>query len=218
MIRYLKLIIYFLFFFTSYVLLSQIITPFETWNSNDLRLSNSAKELKELSFQEKKVIFYINLARINGNMFVETYLKDYMEDVKIPKNNYYKSLVKTLKGQPRLSVLTPNKELIDECIQHAQEMGRLGKKGHRSEELESFEERIKSFNTKFNKVKESNQYGEPDALAIVIDLLIDDEQESLRHRKMLLDPEANYVGVGIRAHKKYIVNTSVLVGSAVEEN
>lgn len=217
MTNYLKSVIYIVFLFFSSTAFSQKVIPFDSWNSNDLRIANSAKDLKELSFQEKKVIFYINLARINGSLFVETYLKDYMEDVKIPKNNYYKSLVKTLKEQPRLSVLIPNQELIDECIQHAQEMGRLGKKGHRSEKFESYEERMKSFTTKFNKVKESNQYGEPDALAIVIDLLIDDEQESLRHRKMLLDPEAEYVGVGIRAHKKYMINTSVLVGSEAEE-
>lgn len=85
MINYFKTVIYILTFLSSSVLFAQKITPFDTWNSNDLRMANSAKELKELSFQEKKVIFYINLARINGSLFVDTYLKDYMDDVKIPK-------------------------------------------------------------------------------------------------------------------------------------
>ena len=212
MTNYLKSVIYIVFFCFSSVIFAQKITPFETWNSSDLRIANSAKDLKALSFQEKKVIFYINLARIDGKLFVETYLKDYMDDVKIPKNKYYKSLVKTLSEQPKLPILLPDDDLFNEAIKHAKEMGRLGKKGHRSGEFESFGERMKPLEKKFKKIKESNQYGFPDALSIVVDLLIDDEQESLRHRKMLLDPELTHVGVGIRAHKKFMINTSILLG------
>lgn len=218
MSNYLKSVIYILSLTLSSGIFAQKITPFDTWRANDLNIANSAKELKELSFEEKKVIFYINLARINGALFVSTYLSDYMDDMKVPKNKFYKSLVKTLKEQPQLNKLVPNKELIDECIRHAKDMGRLGKKGHRSGNAESFGERMNSFNNKFDRVKESNQYGFADALSIVVDLLIDDEQESLRHRKMLLDPSAEFIGVGIRAHKKYMINTSILVGSETASN
>lgn len=211
--NYLKPIIYFLLFFATPNLFAQKITPFETWSDNDLSIANSAKNNKELSFQEKKVIFYINLARINGRLFTETYLKDYMDDVKIPKNKYYKSLVKTLKEQPRLPILTTDVDLFNEAVKHAKEMGKSGRKGHRSGDFESFGERMAPLQKKFKKVKESNQYGFPDALSIVVDLLIDDEQESLRHRKMLLDADLFYIGVGIRAHKKFMINTSILMGS-----
>ena len=61
-------------------------------------------------------------------------------------------------------------------------------------------------------MKESNQYGFPDALSIVIDLLIDDDMESLIHRKTLLHKELKYVGIGIRSHKKYRINSSLLFG------
>lgn len=210
--NYLKPLIYLLLFFTSTTLFAQKITPFETWSDNDLSIANSAKNNKELSFQEKKVIFYINLARINGRLFAETYLKDYMDDVKIPKNKYYKSLVKTLKEQPRLPILTTDVDLFNEAVKHAKEMGKSGRKGHRSGDFESFGERMAPLQKKFKKVKESNQYGFPDALSIVVDLLIDDEQESLRHRKMLLDADLFYIGVGIRAHKKFMINTSILMG------
>ncbi|HRP59913.1 MAG TPA: hypothetical protein PK833_06450, partial [Vicingus sp.] len=84
-----KHIIYFFLFFTTSTLFAQKITPFETWSDNDLSIANSAKNFKELSFQEKKVIFYINLARINGSLFADTYLKEYMDDAIIPKNKYY---------------------------------------------------------------------------------------------------------------------------------
>lgn len=192
---------------------AQKITPFASWNYNDLRRANTGKELKELSFQEKKVIFYINLARMNGKLFANTYLKDYMDEVRIPKNKFYRSLIKDLKELPQMEPLIPQDDLIKESIKHAKEMGKLGKKGHRSSDAESFTERMKKFNEKFDKIKESNQYGFPDALSIVVDLLIDDGQESVRHRKMLLDPELQFIGVGIRSHKKYMINTSILLAN-----
>lgn len=190
----------------------QKITPFKTWNTEVLAKANSARSSESLSFQEKKVIFYINLARINGKLFVDTYLKDYMEDVRIPKNKYYRSLINTLKEQNPLPPLLPQEDLIKESIKHAKEMGRTGKKGHRSANQKSFDERMKKFRLKYKKIKENNQYGYPDALSIVIDLLIDDDKESLIHRKTLLHKNLKYIGVGIRAHKKYQINTSLLFG------
>lgn len=191
---------------------SQKITPFSSWKSSDLAKANTARTHKDISFQEKKVIFYINLARIDGKLFVETYLKDYMDDVRIPKNKYYRSLVKTLKEQTTLPPLLPQDDLIKEAQKHAKEMGRTGKKGHRSASSKSFDERMKKLKKKYIKLKENNQYGYPDALSIVIDLLIDDDKESLIHRKTLLHDDLKYVGVGIRAHKKYRINTSLLFG------
>ena len=91
-------------------------------------------------------------------------------------------------------------------------MGKTGKKGHRSANHKSFEERTKKLKKKYIKIKENNQYGFPDALSIVVDLLIDDDIESLRHRKTLLHKSLKYVGVGIRSHKKYQINTSLLFG------
>ncbi len=191
---------------------SQKITPFNSWEKRDLAKANSARRTEGISFQEKKVIFYINLARMNGGLFVDTYLKDYREDVRIPKNKYYKSLVKTLKEQKALPPLQPQEDLFKEAINHAKEMGKTGKKGHRSANHKSFEERTKKLKKKYIKIKENNQYGFPDALSIVVDLLIDDDIESLRHRKTLLHKSLKYVGVGIRSHKKYQINTSLLFG------
>ena len=149
---------------------------------------------------------------MNGKLFAETYLKDYMDDVRLPKNKYYRSLVNTLTEQDSIPPLEPQDDLFKEAIQHAKEMGRLGKKGHRSEDSKSFEERMEKFKNKYKTIKECNQYGYPDALSIVIDLLIDDDKESLIQRKALLHPELKYIGIGIRSHKKYEINTSILMG------
>ncbi len=191
---------------------AQKITPFESWKTKDLAIANSARTLKDVSFQEKKVIFYINLARMNGKLFAETYLKDYMDDMRLPKNKFYRSLVKTLAEQDSMPPLEPQDDLFKEAIQHSKEMGRLGKKGHRSEDSKSFEERMEKFKNKYKIIRECNQYGYPDALSIVIDLLIDEDKESLNQRKALLNSELKYIGIGIRSHKKYEINTSILMG------
>tara|TARA_R110001592_G_scaffold76385_1_gene230539 strand:+ start:2818 stop:3462 length:645 start_codon:yes stop_codon:yes gene_type:complete len=214
MLSYLKSIFLIAFIVSEgQLLIAQKITPFSSWDAHDLRKANSAKNIKDLSFQEKKVIFYINLARMDGELFAETYLKDYMDDVRIPKNKYYRSLIAMLKEQEGMEPLEPKNDLISEAIKHSKEMGRVGKKGHRSADAKSFSERMEKFKSQYNKIKESNQYGYPDALSIVVDLLIDDDQESLRHRKMLLDPELKFIGVGIRNHKKFRINTSVLLAN-----
>ena len=212
MAKLISLIILFVFSLFPSNCYAQKITPFNSWKSRDLAIANSARRIPEVSFQEKKVIFYINLARMNGGLFVDTYLKDYREDVRIPKNKYYKSLVKTLREQNSLPVLLPQEDHFKEAIKHAKEMGRTGKKGHSSANHKFFDERMKKFKKKYKKMKECNQYGYPDALSIVIDLLIDDGIESLTHRRKLLHKDLKFIGVGIRSHKKYRVNTSILLG------
>jgi uncharacterized FlaG/YvyC family protein len=207
-----KLVFVLIFLAISTASFAQKITPFHSWKTRDLAKANSARRVEDVSFQEKKVIFYINLARMNGGLFVDTYLKDYREDVRIPKNKYYRSLVKTLREQDALPPLQPQEDLFKEAIKHAKEMGRTGKKGHRSANHKSFDERMKKLKKKYEKMKESNQYGYPDALSIVVDLLIDDDTESLIHRKALLHKDLKFVGIGIRSHKKFRINTSLLFG------
>ena len=212
-----KFIVVLLFLLNSFNFSAQKITPFNSWNTQDLSKANSARTLKDIYFQEKKVVFFINLARMNGNLFVETYLKDYIEDVRVPRNKYYRSLIRTLKEQTPLTPLLPQDDLFKEAIKHAKEMGRTGKKGHSSANHQLFEVRMRRFKKKYKKMKESNQYGFPDALSIVINLLIDDDVEALTHRRSLLHKDLKYVGVGIRSHKKYQINTCILFGGDLIE-
>lgn len=179
-----------------------------------LVLANTGKSLNSLTTREKKVILLINLARMNGELFVENYLNEYVKKNKVRKNKYYKSLVNTLNQQASLPALQPQNDLIEESINHAKELGYSGKIGHRSRNL-SFAERMSRFNDKYKKVKEVNQYGDLDALSIVVHLLIDDDKKSLIQRKKILNKEAKYIGVGCRAHKVYRINTTILLGNGL---
>jgi hypothetical protein len=181
------------------------------WDNNTLKQANTAIKYEGLTFQEKKIIYYINLVRMNGPLFAETYLKDYLQDWKVPRTKYVRSLIKTLKELPPLPPLQPADDLIKEAKKHAKEMGKSGKKGHRSIDGKGYSERIAILKEKYTKVKELNQYGLPEALEIVIDLLLDEQVESLTHRKALLTPEYKYIGVGLTYHKKWGTNCSILL-------
>ncbi len=183
----------------------------QTWEPATLKKANTAIKNEQLTFQEKKVIYYINLVRMNGALFAETYLKDYLHDWKVPRTKYVRSLIKTLKELPPLPPLQPADDLIKEAKKHAKEMGKSGKKGHRSADGKGFAERMAKLKEKYKKVKEINQYGFPEALDIVIDLLLDEGVESLIHRRALLTPDYQYIGVGLTFHKKWTTNCSILL-------
>tara|TARA_Y100000589_G_scaffold78695_1_gene72404 strand:+ start:8450 stop:9097 length:648 start_codon:yes stop_codon:yes gene_type:complete len=183
----------------------------QTWDPKTLKQANTAIKYEGLTFQEKKVIYYINLVRMNGALFAETYLKDYLHDWRVPRTKYVRSLIKTLKELPSLPPLQPDDDLIKEAKKHAKEMGKSGKKGHRSLDGKGYTERMTKLKEKYKKIKELNQYGLPEALEIVIDLLLDEGVESLTHRRALLTPKYQYIGVGLTYHKKWGTNCSILL-------
>ena len=84
-----------------------------------------------------------------------------MDDVRIPKNKYYRSLINTLEKQDPLPPLYPQDDLIKESIKHAKEMGRTGKKDHRSANQKSFDERMKKFRLKYKKIKKKQSIWMP---------------------------------------------------------
>jgi len=55
-------------------------------------------------------------------------------------------------------------------------------------------------------IAENCDYGSTEPLEIVMSLLIDDGIASLGHRKNILHPGLNYVGIAIEKHKTYGVN------------
>jgi uncharacterized protein YkwD len=59
---------------------------------------------------------------------------------------------------------------------------------------------------KYTEVGENIYYGPYTPLEIVIQLLIDDGIEDLGHRKNLLSPKFNSIGVAIKPHKTYEYN------------
>jgi hypothetical protein len=45
------------------------------WTGEELAMANTAKDVDYLSDEEKKIIFYMNLARMDGTRFFNTYFQ-----------------------------------------------------------------------------------------------------------------------------------------------
>lgn len=168
------------------------------WAPSLLKSANTGEKINYLTATEKEVIYYINLVRSNPALFEKTYLKKFLDSAKI-NNNFTKTLIKTLKETKALPLLEPSKVLFDEAKSHAVKFGKSGKIGH-----DNFADRMKSIKGQFGDlVAENCDYGNSNALDIVISLLIDEGDSNFGHRKNILDPNFKFIGVSIQPHKKY---------------
>lgn len=187
------------------------------WEKTVLEKCNTAKDIGYLSKAEKEVIFYLNLVRTNPSLFADTYLKQYVDTAQISKNNYLKSLYSDLYAMPSVCVLIPKFDLFELAKRHAIDMGTHGKVGHVSSNNSSLIQRAKSVTHPYSLVQENCQYGLNNPLAIVIDLLIDQDIVDVGHRKSLLDKNARYIGTAIRRHKVYEYNCVIELGGELKK-
>ncbi|MBI2968530.1 MAG: hypothetical protein HYY40_12070 [Bacteroidetes bacterium] len=188
----------------------------EKWNDKKYDSANSANDAEYLTQGEKQVIFYTNLARMNGPLFAETYLQKYLDSAGMEENSWVQSLRKDLRKLSPLSPMKPEKELFNEAYKHARGMGEAGRTGHSSPSGESFGRRMKKLQGEYDMVAENCQYGNDDPLSIVIDLLIDEGVSGNGHRMNMLDPNMQYIGVSIQPHKKYGYNCVMDFGGREE--
>lgn len=182
------------------------------WDSLVLEKANTAKDTRYLKDEEKQVIFYTNLARTNGKLFAETYLKWYMESEGLSSNSYIQSLEQNLKNVQDLPMLVPDKYLYDIARNHAVKSGKSGQQGH-----QGFKKRFRRLDRSYLYFGENCYYGRDNPLVIVIKLLIDDEVPDLGHRMNMLEPLYNSIGISIMPHKIYGYNCVMDFGMKREE-
>ena len=169
-----------------------------SWDVKTLEKANTAKNINYLTSEEKKVIQYCNLVRLNPKLFLETFAKSYLDSTK-ENNSYTKSLIKTLKSAKSSDALSPSENLYLLAKGHAIDFGKKGKTGHGN-----FDKRFMKMIQECNcTVGENCDYGNNKALDIVMSLLIDNDVPDLGHRINILDPQYRNIGVSIQAHKKY---------------
>ena len=198
----------FLFLCFSSVLHGQVLfTPVE------MGAANTAGSVSYMSDEEKKVVQYMNLARMDGDKFYQSFIPEFLEyynstfsDKILPNNKYLVSLKADLKKVKGYVVLQPFKNLYLSATFHAQDMGKLGMTGHNSSDGTDGGKRIKRFYPNASCWSENCSYGMGSAINIVCQLLIDDGVSSLGHRTNILKSVQKKVGVGIAPHKNYRYN------------
>jgi len=180
---------------------------FRKWDESVLNRANTAVHAEFLNEDEKKVIFITNLARADGPLFAETFLKQYMILKDMKGNKYTRSLFRELQEVKDLPMLLPEKELYNVARDHATRSGMKGFEGHKG-----FKNRYGPVMTKYMEVGENIYYGKYTAEEIVLQLLIDEGIEDLGHRKNILNPRFNSIGVSIKPHKSYSYNCVMSFG------
>lgn len=171
--------------------------PYAQWTKEELEKANTAKNVSYLTEEEKQVIYYTNLARINPKLFGETYAQQYI-DTALKRSGYTVSLLNDLKKQKVLSALLPDSVLSKTAADWAASSGKKGETGHAGHDA-----RYDKVKDRFPHWGENCDYGFNDALSIVMRLLIDEGHSDLGHRKAILNSDYTHIGTAIRKHKKY---------------
>lgn len=188
--------------------------PWEKWDPETIERANTAADFEYYSEEEQKVVFFMNLARLDGELFAETILDAYVEVNDVDNNSYLRSLYRDLKKISGLDPLIPEEDLTSVAQLHATESGKTGHVGHKN-----FEKRFKPFmGNPYTNVGENCSYGYSNAIDIVLTLLIDDGVKGVGHRENTLNPEFNSVGVAIREHKNYRYNCVIDFGKQNRSN
>lgn len=187
---------------------------YEQWDPEVLKMANTAADVEYMTEEEKKVVFFMNLARLDGSLFAETLLNAYVAQNQVENNSYLRTLYRDLKKVKDLQPLIPEEDLTSIAQGHATKSGKSGHVGHKG-----FNKRFDPFmGNPYTNVGENCSYGYDKAIDIVMTLLIDDGVKSLGHRENNLNPEFNSVGVAIRPHKGYRHNCVIDFGKKDRSN
>ena len=178
-------------FFISIMLLFANNCFAQQWTIQEFESANTAKNIKAITQEEKEVIQYINLARIYPKKFALIELKKAIDDGLYKETEFTKSLRVTLNQMTPVGLLTFDQTMFQLANCFALECGKSGAVGHdRVRCVDGFDAECCSYDC---------QTG----LTVTLQLLIDQDVQSLGHRKICLDDEFAKVGVSIKPHSYY---------------
>lgn len=188
------------------------------WTREELKMANTAGNADYLTAEEKDIVIYMNLVRMDGERFFNTFLQDFIDDhnekmkqysnyerLKISRtDSYYRSLRNDLKNIKLLPVFWPDEALSWVAKQHAKDLNRNNFAAHKSSDGRMPKDRIGKIYPKKSS-GENLAFGFSSGLGNVCLLLLDKGVPDLGHRKMILNTsyQLNTVGVSIQPHKTY---------------
>lgn len=188
------------------------------WTDEELANANTARNVNYLTDEEKKLIFYMNLARTDGERFFNTFFQDFVtaynidmqrysnyDDLRVnKKDKYYRGLEQDLRGIRGLPLFTPDETLTAVAQQHGNDLSRNNIAGHNSSDGRTVKDRISKYYPR-RAMAENLAFGFSKGLANVCMLLLDKNVPDLGHRKTILGTsyQLREVGVYIRTHPGY---------------
>lgn len=207
-----------LFFFTIHPAKAQSSSSDNAWTQEELDNANTAKNTSYLNNEEKEIVFYMNMARTDGNRFFNTYFQDFVnaynvdmqkysnyDELKVNrKDKYYRGLEQDLRNVKDLPLFSPDETLTFVAQQHAKDLSRHNIAGHNSSDGRTVKDRISKYYPR-RAMAENLAFGFSTGLANVCMLLLDKNVPDLGHRKTILGTGYNLtkVGVNISTHPGY---------------
>jgi uncharacterized protein YkwD len=197
------------------VLLYLLLLPFGdlrplAWSEAELAKANTAVNANYLTEEEKQTIMLVNLARLDGKKYLQTYFQQYKNtpyaEMSSSGNKYMVSLKADLDKAKNLPMLKPDVGLSKAAKYHAKDAGKNGIVGHTSSNGMTMSKRLPKYVKGWNRLAENCSYGFSEATDIVGQLLLDEDVPSLGHRKSILDTKLEFIGVAIAPHTKYKFN------------
>jgi len=177
--------------------------PFDKWDSSTMEKANTGKDASFLSAEEKSVVYYMNLARLNPELFEKTYLLKFLDSAKVKSSSFVGSIKNDLLNKYKpMEALVVKEDLSTEATDHAKDLNETGKRTPFSKDGKSYEFRTAKFKGVYKGVVENCDYGNKNPLAIVISMLVDEGTATIEHRNNIMNKMIKFVGVSVQPHKK----------------
>lgn len=170
----------------------------EGFTAEEIAQANTAANTS-LQQIDKDIILYCNLARMDGARFWNNYAIPFLGS-KSTRNTL--SLRNDLAQIGGLPMLYPDKGLCAAAAAHASDMGQNNFFDHSSHDGTNCFDRVRKYYNSY-QMAENIAAGNNDALAIVMQWLVDEHTPSLGHRKNILNSELNAIGVCSGAHRTW---------------
>jgi uncharacterized protein YkwD len=192
-------------------------TPDGGWDES----LNTAKNAAFLTPTERAVIFEMNKVRSNPKRYakeVVALMKKQFSDSKHPKAylsttgawimtqegiRVVDECIRELSRTKEVGLLLPSRGLSLAARDHVKDQGKTGSIGHTGTDGSSPWDRMGRYGKWLLTCGENIDYGNSEAQAIVLSLLIDDGVPSRGHRNSILNGKYQVAGVSVGPHPSY---------------
>ena len=161
---------------------------------------NKDPEYRSLSKFEKETIYWISLMRKDPSRFCQDYVKPFLSQFPELRGSEAKSLERDLNNTTSLSILFPGENLKRSAQTQAEYLSKTNKFSHDGPKGKSFKQRMEEVGIR-ECAGENLFEGKSDPLMTLILLLIDHGVQNAGHRKALLNPSFNKIGIGMVEEK-----------------
>lgn len=168
------------------------------WDPEVLERANTAKDADYLSEVSKQAIYFSNLARFDGPLFIKTFLTSFSNDwhIKSRTEEEWNTLIQALSNAKGLAAFIPDQPLARAAQSHAEDKD---KNAHTSGDGTGASERVRGkFGCAYYRA-EIIAFGHfENGLQAVLEWLVDSQNgPTYGHRNTILSKNRIYIGVGL---------------------